>query len=95
MPGVSGRGGASEADHALAHDVDVLRRDRRELAPQLVEGVAVEAARARVELGRVDQVRRSDLRDMDLKPGVLADENSCRSCVIEMDVRIVAGGALP
>src|SRR5688500_10719303 len=67
VPGVTGRGEAVEADHALAHDVDVLLRNRRELAPQLVEGVAVQPACARIQLGRVDQVGRSDLGDMDLE----------------------------
>ena len=44
-------------------------RDGRELAPELVERVAVEPARARLELRRIDQVRRSDLRDVHLEPG--------------------------
>ena len=41
----------------LADDVDVLRGNRSELAPERVEGVAVETAGARVEPTRVEDVR--------------------------------------
>jgi hypothetical protein len=53
-------GEAEEPEHAIADDVHVLLRHRGELAPELVEGVAVEAAGARLEAARVDDVRRAD-----------------------------------
>ena len=43
---VAGRREAVEAEHAVADDVDVLLRHRRELAPERVERVAVQPARA-------------------------------------------------
>ena len=46
---VPGRREALEADGFAADDVDVLLRDGSELAPELVERAAVEAARARLE----------------------------------------------
>ena len=42
---------------------------RRELAPEHVERVAVEPARARLEPARVDDVRRADLGDVHRSPG--------------------------
>ena len=58
-----------------------------ELAPELVERVAVQPARARFELRRVDHVRGSDLRHVNLQGGVLADERARRTGVVEVDVR--------
>ena len=66
VPGMSGRREALETEDAVADDVDVRLGHRRELAPELVERVAVEAPRAGVELRRVDEVRRADLGDVHL-----------------------------
>ena len=71
----------------VADDVDVLGRDGYELAPEPVERVAVEPAGARFELRRVDHVRGSDLRDVNLQRRMLADERARRAGVVEMDVR--------
>ena len=65
----------------------VLLRHRRELAPEPVEIVAVQPARARLEPRRVDEVRRPDLRDVHLEAGMLADERARGACVVEVDVR--------
>ena len=67
--------------------MDVRLRHGRELAPQRVEGVAVEPARARLEPRRVDEVRRADLRDVHLQARVLADEHARGAGVVEVDVR--------
>ncbi len=67
--------------------MDVRLRHRRQLAPERVELVAVEAARAALEPGGIDQVRRADLRDVHLKARVLAHKGSCRARVVEVDVR--------
>ena len=82
-----GRREALEPNDAVADDVHVLRRNRRELAPELVERVAVEPARARLELRRVDEVRRADLGDVNLEPRVLAHEHARGARVVEVDVR--------
>jgi len=74
-------------DRCLAHDPAARFRDGRELAPELVEGVAVETARARLEACRVDEVRRTDLRHVHGQLRVLADERARGACVIEVDVR--------
>ena len=85
--GVAGRREALEPDDAVAGDLDVLLRDGRELAPEDVERVAVEAARARLEPARVDDVRRADLGDVDAQPGVFAHERPGGAGVVEVDVR--------
>ena len=77
---------AREADHLGADDVHVLRRHRRELAPEVVERVAVEAPRASLEPLRLDQVRRADLRHVHLERRVLADEHAGRARMVEVDV---------
>ena len=87
VPRMTGSRKALEADHAVADDVDVLGRDRRELAPELVERIAVESARARVELRRIDEVRSSDLRDVHLQIEGSRDEHPGCACVVEVDVR--------
>ena len=48
----------------VADDADVLLGHGRELAPELVERIAVQPPRARLEPARVDEVRRADLRDV-------------------------------
>ena len=78
---------AVEAEHAVADDVHVRLGHRRELAPERVEGVAVEPARAPLEPARVDEVRRPDLRDVHLEARVLAHERAGRARVVEVDVR--------
>ena len=84
---VARRRKALEADDVGADNVDVLLGHRRELAPELVERVSVEAACAGVELARVDEVRRSDLRHVHLEAGVLAHERARGARVVEVDVR--------
>ena len=49
------------AEHVAVGDADVLLGHRRELAPERVEQVAVEAPRRALEPRRVDEVRRADL----------------------------------
>ena len=78
---------ALEPEHVVAHHADVRLGHGRELAPELVEGVAVQAPRARLEPRRVDDVRRADLRDVDDQVGVLPHERPGRSGVVEVDVR--------
>ena len=87
VPGVAGCREACEPHDLVTDDVDVLGRNRGELAPELVERVAVEPARARLELRRIDDVRGPDLRDVHLQPGVLADERARGARVVEVDVR--------
>ena len=67
--------------------MDVLLRHGRELAPEPVEVVAVEPARARLEPRRVDEVRRPDLGDVHLEAGMLANQRARGAGVVEMDVR--------
>ena len=74
MPGMPGGRERLEPEGGLADDVDVLFRHRRELAPEVVERVAVEAAGAVLQLRRVDEVRGADLGDVDLQLRVLPDE---------------------
>ena len=73
---------ALEPEQLGTNDVDVLLRHRCELAPERVELVAVEPARAALQPRRVDEMRRSDLGDVDLQPRVLSDERSRGSGVI-------------
>jgi hypothetical protein len=66
--------------------VDVRFRDRRQLAPEVVERVAVEASRAALEPGGIDEVRRADFGDVDLQCWVFPDEDAGGARVIEVDV---------
>ena len=59
---------------------------RRELTPERVERGAVEPARAALEALRVDEMRRSDLRDVHLELRMLAHEHAGRTRMVEMDV---------
>jgi hypothetical protein len=77
---------AFEPDDAIAHDPDVLLRHGDELAPEAVERVAVQPARARLEPRWVDQVGCADDGDVHLKRGVLANECSGGPGVVEVDV---------
>ncbi len=77
---------AVEPEHAVADDVDVLLRHRRELAPEHVERFAVQPPRALLQPRRVDEMRRADRRHVHLEPRMLADERAGRARVVEMDV---------
>ena len=72
---------------AVADDPDVLGGNGGELAPERVEGVPVQAAGARLEACRIDDVGGADLGDVDEQPGMLAHERSRGTGVVEMDVR--------
>ena len=76
-----------QPDDVALCDPDVRRRHRRELAPQLVERVAVQAPRARFEPGRVDQVRCTHLRHVHDQVGMPADEHAGGAGMVEVDVR--------
>ena len=84
---VTGGRKARQAERLVAHDVDVVARDGRELAPEPVEVVSVEPPRAALEPARVDEVGRADLRDVHLQAGVLPHEHARRSRMVEVDVR--------
>src|SRR5687767_5841683 len=79
MPGMARCREAFETDDLVADHVDVLGRDWDELAPEPVERVAVEPAGARFEPRRVDHVRGSDLRDVNLQRRMLAYERARRA----------------
>ena len=83
---VPGAREALEPEDVVADDADVLRGHGHELAPEPVERVAVEPARARLEPARIDQVRRADGRDVHLECRVLADDRACGAGVVEVDV---------
>jgi len=101
MVGVSGAREDVEVQGPVSQQPDVPLRDRSELAPQLVERVAVQPAGAPLETRRVDEVGRAHLRDVDLEAGVFANEHAGRSRVIEMDmteeevVDVLEGDAAP
>ncbi len=78
---------ALEADDAISDDPDVLLGHWHELAPETVERVTVEPAGTGLESRGVDQVRRSDCRDMDLEGRELAHERARGAGVVEVDVR--------
>src|SRR3712207_8354441 len=61
---------------------------------QRVEAVAVEAAGAPLEPGRVDEVRCADLGDVHAETGLLAHEQASRSRVVEVDVREEEGAQI-
>ena len=77
---------AREPDDGVTDDADVGGRDGRELAPELVEGVAVEPAGARLEPLGVDEVGAPTAETCTVQRGVLADEDACRARVVEVDV---------
>src|SRR5205085_12705265 len=82
---VAGGRKALEPEYAVARGVDILVGDCGKLAPEGVE-VRVEAARARLEAARVDDVGRADLGDVHLQVGMLADERPGGPRVVEVDV---------
>jgi len=63
-----------------------MARHGRELAPQRVEGVAVEPACAAFQSLGLDQMRCADLGDVHLQLGMLAHEHAGGACMIEMNV---------
>ena len=65
---------------------NVVPRHRDQLAPELVERVAVQAPRARLEARGVDEVRGADLGDVDVERGMAANEHAGRAGVVEVDV---------
>jgi len=67
--------------------VDVLLGHGHQLAPEPVEVVRVEPARARLQAGRIDEVWRADLADVQLELRVPADESACRAGVVQVYVR--------
>jgi len=83
---MAGRGPALETDDVVADDVHVVAGDCRKLAPEGVEGVAVELSRAPFEAVWVDQVGCADLGYVHLERGMLPYEYACRPGVVEMDV---------
>ena len=85
--GVARRRETREADDVVADDANVRLRHGLELAPELVEGFTVQPPRARLEPGRVDEVRRADLGDVDGQCRMLPDERAGGSRVVEVDVR--------
>jgi hypothetical protein len=86
VTGVAGAGKRLEAERVVADGVDIRFRDRRELAPKVVERVAVEASRAALEPRGIDQVRCADFGDVDLQCWVFPDEGAGGAGVIEVDV---------
>jgi hypothetical protein len=85
MAGMAGGRERLEPERGFPDDMDVLLRDRCQLAPK-VERVAVEAAGRAFELGRVDQVRGADLCYMDLELRVAPDEDAGGAGMVEVDV---------
>ena len=67
-------------------DRDPLLGHGRDLAPELLHLVAVEALGAFQEPRRVDHVRRADLVDEDLELGKAASEDARGARVVEVDV---------
>ena len=86
VPGVAGSRKAVEPDDPVADDVHVPLGDRRELAPEVVERVAVEPPGAGLELRGVDEVRRADLGHVHLQRRMLAHEHSRGPRMVEVDV---------
>ena len=87
MRGVPRRRKACESQDLVGDDVDVLLGDGHELAPERFERVAVEPACARLEAGRVGEVRGADRRDVHLNVRVLPHDRARRAGVVEVDVR--------
>ena len=86
MPGVPLRREGLQPEGHLADDADALLWHRRELAPEVVERIAVEAASAVFQLRRVNEMRGAELRDVDLELRVLAHEDARGAGVVEVDV---------
>src|SRR6266516_131085 len=72
VAGVSGRREALEPEDVGPDDSDVLLRNRRELSPERVEGIAVQAPRAGLEPAWIGEMGRSYLGDVDLQRRMLA-----------------------
>ena len=76
-----------EAGDALRDDLEVRFGHRDHLAPQLVELVAVDLARAELEHLRERQVERALLGDVHPQLRVLPHEQARGAGVVEVDVR--------
>ena len=87
MPCVSRSREALETENSVSEGVDVSLGDRSQLSPQRVERCPIQSPRARLELRRVDEVRRADLGDVHLEPRMLAHENARRPGMVQVDVR--------
>src|SRR5215213_5199428 len=59
MTRVARRRKTVETEDTFVHDAHVLLRNGNELAPEVVEAVAIEPARARFQSRRIDEVRRT------------------------------------
>jgi hypothetical protein len=86
VTGVSGGGERVEAERVVADWVDVRFGDRGQLSPEVVERVAIEASRAALEPGWVDEVLRANLGDVNLQIWMLTDEDAGGARVVEVDV---------
>src|SRR3954451_3243650 len=87
MRGMAGRWPRLESEHIAGYDVDVLLRHGHELAPEPVEVVRVEPTRARLQAGRIDEVRRTDLADVHRELRVPMHESAGRAGVVQVNVR--------
>ena len=87
MAGMARASKALEAEHLVAYQMHILSRHGEELAPELVERVAVEPARTRLEPRRVDEVWRADLGHVNAEARIPLHERSGRARVVEVDVR--------
>jgi hypothetical protein len=76
-----------QVEHPVPDDLHRLLGNGRKLAPQPVEIVAVEPARAPLEPAGIDEVRRPDLAHVHPQPGAPARDHACCPRVIEMDMR--------
>src|SRR5262245_9386581 len=88
--------GDLEAEHLLtaAQRPQVLLRDRRDLAPEPLHPVAVQALRARQQLRWVGQMTNASLVDVDRQIGPAPDHRAGSPGVVEMDVREENGSRL-
>lgn len=71
---------------AAFEDVDILFGDRERFAEKVREFIAPQAAGAGEKNGRIGQVERAALMDVNAEAGIFADEGAGGSGVIEMDV---------
>lgn len=78
----------AEIDHfAIPHDVNAVLRKRIDARPQLLHAVAIDAGSARPQLGRVDEVGRTNLVNGHRRLGVASGECAGGSGMVEVDVR--------
>jgi hypothetical protein len=72
---------------AAAEHVNVLLRHRQDLAPQVVQPVAIKPLSTGQQLRRIDQVRRPPLVDVDLEVRPPSDQCTGGSSVVQVDMR--------